>query len=416
MFGDHLGYTVLDAQVTIPESGAIDHYYVPRDRTLPLSEKNRREVPLGFQVRCLDFDEEKFPHSEVPRSYSSQVEIQDGEKRLLETITMAHSLNYKGYKFHQVSFFPNRQVERAMVEIVDSRTLNRVALLDISPQTPVGVPKTPYWIEIEHLADGSPWKLTHEGHMVAQGLLERPAERFSYRVERLVTDFRMGPNQEVFSASDEWKNPAVLIGYLEEDKKVGENWFFYRPEFRRMSVAKRGQYDLEFVDYRASAEDVSHTSASPFEVRIQVTRKTGAQIGSYWVRVGEKISLDEPHADAEVTSPTLTDSQVVTPSGIQTPDPKGDTSFLVRYRGPTTGYSSVLGMTKDPSIPLTYAGCLLIVLGPLLAFFTTYRQLWAYYDEDEKQLYLALSVRGRSEGPVKEYHRIVQRLQDRENS
>jgi len=416
MFGDRLGYAVFEGQVIIPESETVEYYYVRRDRTQPLNEKNFRKVPLGFQLRCLDFDEEKFPHSEVPRSYSSQVEVQDGDTRVLGIITMARRFQYKGYKFHQTSFAPNRHVERTVVEIVDARTQKRVALVDVSPRTPVAVAKTPYWFETEGLADGSRWELSQNGRMVAQGRLERPRERASFIVERLVSDFRIGADREVFSASDEWNNPAVLIGYHEGDKRIDENWFFYRPEFHQMSTAKRGNYDFEFVDYRSSAEEAPSESESAFEVNIRVSRKTGEEIDSYWLRIGEKLSLDEPYAEDEMTTGTLTGSEVVSSAGIGSADSEGRGPFLVRYRGPTMGYDTILGVAKDPSTPITFAGCILIVLGPLLAFFMTYRQLWGYYDADENRLYLALSVRGKSEGPVKEYQRIVQRLQHREES
>ncbi len=414
MFGDRLGYAVFEGQVIISESGITDYYYVRRDRSQPLNEKNFREVPLGFQLRCLDFDEEKFPHSEVPRSYTSQVEVQDGNTRVPGIITMARPFHYKGYKFHQTSFAPNRQVERSMVEIVDARTQKRVALVDVSPRTPVAVTKTPYWFETKGLADGSQWELSQNGRVVAQGRLERPGGRASFIVERLVSDFRIGADREVFSASDEWKNPAVLIGYHEGDKRIDGDWFFYRPEFRQMSVAKRGDYDLDFVDYRSIAEETPSKSRSAFEVKIRVSRKTGEEIGIYWLRIGEKLSLDEPYAENEVTTGTLTGSEVVSSAGIGTAASEGESPFFVRYRGPTMGYDTILGVVKDPSTPITFAGCILIVLGSLLAFFITYRQLWGYYEADENRLYLALSVRGRSERPVKEYQRIVQRLQHRE--
>jgi len=322
---------------------------------------------------------------------------------VLGIITMARPFQYKGYKFHQTSFAPNRHVERAVVEIVDAPTQKRVALVDVSPRTPVAVTKTPYWFETKGLAGGSRWELSQNGRMVAQGRLERPRERASFVVERLVSDFRIGADREVSSASDEWTNPAVLIGYHEGDKRIDGNWFFYRPEFHQMSTAKRGNYDFEFVDYRSSAEEAPSESESAFEVNIRVSRKTGEEIDSYWLRIGEKLSLDEPYAEDEVTTRTLTGSEVAASSGIGTAGSEEESPFFVRYRGPTMGYDTILGVVKDPSTPITFAGCILIVLGPLLAFFITYRQLWGYYEADENRLYLALSVRGRSERPVKEY-------------
>jgi cytochrome c biogenesis protein ResB len=411
---DRTGYAVFDGQVIIPESGVVDYYSV-RDRSSKgSSDENSRKIALGFRLRCLDFDEEKFPHSEVPRAYTSQIEIQDGDTRVVGTINMAQPFVYKGYKFHQTSFAPDRQVERGMVEIMDASGGRRLALLDVSPRTPVPVPETPYWFETDGFSGGSRWELIKNGLAVAEGGLETPGGRSSFTVERIVSDFRIGANREVFSASDEWKNPAVLIAYHEGEKTIGEDWFFYRPEFRSMSVAKKGDLEFQFVDYRPVEKPVSNEPNSAFEVKIQVSRKTGRDMGSYWVGTGEKVYLDQPRGDDKLTSMALAESNAALPPEIETASSRSAGPFIVRYQGPTMGYDTILGVVKDPSITITYVGCILVVLGALLAFFTTYRQLWGYYDADEKRLYLALSVRGRSERPLKEFNRIVRLLKERQ--
>ena len=67
----------------------------------------RRYFP--YTIHLLDFSHDKYPGTEIPRNFSSQVQVvnQDtGEKRD-SLIYMNHPLRYGGYTFYQASFGNN---------------------------------------------------------------------------------------------------------------------------------------------------------------------------------------------------------------------------------------------------------------------------------------------------------------------
>ncbi len=60
----------------------------------------------------------------------------------------------------------------------------------------------------------------------------------------------------------------------------------------------------------------------------------------------------------------------------------GDSTFLVTIK---QVYATGLQATKDPGVGLVYAGCILILMGLYVAFFTSHRRLWIFVREGKKQ-------------------------------
>ena len=62
-------------------------------------------IPLGFVIKCSKFVLEKYPNTDVPKEYISEVEIyEDGNLILKKNIEVNHPLTYKGMKFYQASY------------------------------------------------------------------------------------------------------------------------------------------------------------------------------------------------------------------------------------------------------------------------------------------------------------------------
>jgi len=57
------------------------------------------------------------------------------------------------------------------------------------------------------------------------------------------------------------------------------------------------------------------------------------------------------------------------------PTPLGE--FLVRVDDVETVMYTGLQVAKDPGVPVVWAGCILITIGTLMAFFTSHRRVWA---------------------------------------
>ena len=59
--------------------------------------------PLPFIILLEDFRVEHYPGGQ-PKSFESDLVIQDGERRMAKTIAVNHPLNYRGYTIYQASF------------------------------------------------------------------------------------------------------------------------------------------------------------------------------------------------------------------------------------------------------------------------------------------------------------------------
>jgi len=58
--------------------------------------------------------------------------------------------------------------------------------------------------------------------------------------------------------------------------------------------------------------------------------------------------------------------------------------YVVRLEGVDTVMYTGLQVAKDPGVPVVWAGCILITLGCLVAFFTSHRRVWARVQPDDK--------------------------------
>ncbi len=64
--------------------------------------------------------------------------------------------------------------------------------------------------------------------------------------------------------------------------------------------------------------------------------------------------------------------------------------YTVRVEGVDTVMYTGLQVAKDPGVPLIWAGCVLITLGCLVAFFVSHRRVWARVQEDPKGTHVFL--------------------------
>jgi cytochrome c-type biogenesis protein CcsB len=64
------------------------------------------EIKLPFSVRCNDFQLDKYPGSESPSSFASEVTVQDkaNKKEHSQRIFMNHVMDYQGYRFFQSAY------------------------------------------------------------------------------------------------------------------------------------------------------------------------------------------------------------------------------------------------------------------------------------------------------------------------
>ena len=63
-----------------------------------------KSLELPFAIYLYDFQLERYPGSESPSSFASEIQVLDGDKKFDYRIFMNNVLNYKGYRFFQSSY------------------------------------------------------------------------------------------------------------------------------------------------------------------------------------------------------------------------------------------------------------------------------------------------------------------------
>ena len=72
---------------------------------------------LPFQIKLKDFQLEKYPGSQMPKSYASEVTVIDKNKAFDFRIFMNHVLDYKGYRFYQSSYTITPEYEQTQLSV-----------------------------------------------------------------------------------------------------------------------------------------------------------------------------------------------------------------------------------------------------------------------------------------------------------
>ncbi len=75
------------------------------------------EIELPFSIKLNDFQLEKYPGSNSPMSFASEVTVIDDEKTFDFRIFMNNILNYKGYKFFQSSYNITSSYEQTFLSV-----------------------------------------------------------------------------------------------------------------------------------------------------------------------------------------------------------------------------------------------------------------------------------------------------------
>jgi cytochrome c biogenesis protein len=79
---------------------------LPEGETSSVSYKDRgTEVPLGFDIRCDNFEVEYYPNTEMPKAYKSWLTVlKNGQEVMKKAIVVNDPLTYQGITFYQSSF------------------------------------------------------------------------------------------------------------------------------------------------------------------------------------------------------------------------------------------------------------------------------------------------------------------------
>ena len=66
-----------------------------------------KRIDLPFGIKLIDFQMERYPGSESPSSFASEIEIVENGETIPYRIFMNNVLDYRGFRFFQASYFPD---------------------------------------------------------------------------------------------------------------------------------------------------------------------------------------------------------------------------------------------------------------------------------------------------------------------
>jgi cytochrome c biogenesis protein len=218
-----LGVYITHLSILIILTGAIIGIFFGYNAVLNLPEgevstfayKDRNtKIPLGFELRCDNFEVEYYPNTDMPKSYKSWLTvIKNGREIMKKTISVNDPLTYEGITFYQSSFgtVPNGMGNGILV-------LKMVSSNGKSEQvnTKIGASFTiPGTAVTGHIADFSP-ALS----------IDQTGKAFTY-AEQMV-------------------NPAVYIEFFESGKMKYSGWLLKKyPQTWSLPDGNR----VEFLDY-----------------------------------------------------------------------------------------------------------------------------------------------------------------------
>jgi cytochrome c biogenesis protein len=109
-----LGVYITHLSILVIMLGSIVGIYFGFNGWLPLGEgetspvaysEHDKRIPLGFDIRCDDFEVDFYGDSDMPKAYKSWLTVlQDGKEVMKKMITVNDPLKYHGVTFYQSSF------------------------------------------------------------------------------------------------------------------------------------------------------------------------------------------------------------------------------------------------------------------------------------------------------------------------
>lgn len=323
-------------------------------------------VPLGFALRCEDFDTGFFPKTGIPSRFISTVAVlESGKPSQTAAVEVNRSWKTHGWTLHQTHCEELPDCVRYVLS-VGRPSLGVPAAVELSPEQRRPVPAAE-GAEIALGEGPNPlWTVFQDGAAVQQGRLAGRGSPLRLRVERFEPDFVMGPGRQIASRSQALNNPAVQIALYEGESEVFSQWLFDREDLKALMQGGDRDFDLELVGISGEAPQYR------FQI-IARRRDDRLSSGTLSLALGEEAFVGP---------------QDETPTPEEPSEGQGG-PWDVRLLGTAPAYATVLTLTRNPAVAGVYFGCAVMMAGLLAAFFIRRKEIWFWVDGHNTRLRVA---------------------------
>lgn len=323
-------------------------------------------APLGFTLMCDDFHTEFFPKTRIPATFTSTIaHIEDGQRVETDIVEVNKSMNVHGWILHQTSYQEVPELARYLMTI-SGPGMSEPATMEVSLGQKRPIPGVD-GVEIELITGpGARWAIHQNGQVVAEGgqaarsyefnllataqdqagdpqrlTMKTGEERevkigdaaWTVKALQFEPDFVLGPDRLATSRSENLNNPALRVMFKGADGVEHTQWLFGRADMKAMSHSGSGLLNLELSQVSPVAADEGDSGE--------------AHTAGWSVVQGERV----------------------------------------------TAYATVLTLTRNPVFPIVYAGCAIMMLGLMVAFFIRRREVWFFADDANGRLHVIAQYR-----------------------
>ncbi len=190
--------------LNLPEGSVSDAAYIERNQA----------KPLGFEIRCDNFDVEFYGRSDMPKEYKSWLTvIKNGREVLKKSIVVNDPLTYEGITFYQANY-----------GLINDRLGRGVFIFRVIT------------------SDGKAYNL----NLRLGDAFQIPGTNFSGKIVDFSPALRIDESGRISTYANQMNNPAVFIEFSESGKPKYSGWILKRhPETWQLPEGHR----VEFIDY-----------------------------------------------------------------------------------------------------------------------------------------------------------------------
>jgi ResB-like family protein len=407
----HLGGAPGGAMLWIGEGMTRDWYLAPD----PDSPGRNRLEQMPFTVRLHDFDADYFPNTQIPRAFTSTIELFPGDgTSSFHPVNMNVALRWRGWKFSQSSFamldeslgggmerflgsmdqrdyLRLRGEGRLEIHLADARSGQRLPRFDAAPGVRVSIPQSDLMFETPN---GREFRILSGETVIASGPLgesdaaiahnhSHADEGWAVRIDALHPNYRRTAEGHSSDGAG-MTNPALQWTLLSHGEPVGSDLAFHSAQFRDMHFNEL-PVTLTFERYNPTSL-LEWREGEAISLDVAVTdRHTEERHGLRDLTLGEvrdlapAVDVPEPTAEVEI---------VEIPS-------VGPYTAAVAGRLPAA-YSGLSVMRESMGLRVFfYLSFLLFLLGPFVAFGFTHCRVWAWVDPSGNRILIGGQARGR---------------------